>query len=100
MQDTLTSIITSAKYSELNQLQTTKNYLEYTKLQDEDFTFSDAEKSKLYVFEARYNQTTPRMKFIQTARVCGTHVYLLHVSIALDKTPDNYIELFRTFTCK
>ncbi len=100
MQDSLSSIITSKRYAELNSIQTSKNYLEYTKLQDQEFTFSDTEISRLYVFEARYNQTSPRMKFIQTARVCGSNVYLLHFSLALDKSPDIYTELLKTFVCK
>ncbi len=100
MQDTLTSLITSKRYAELNSLQTSKNYLEYTKLQDKEFIFSDEEVSRLYVFEARYNQTSPRMKFVQTARVCGSQVYLLHFSLALDKSPDIYTELLKTFVCK
>lgn len=100
LHDTLTNIVTSRNYSELNNIQTTKNYLEYTKLRDEDFTFSDSETSRLYIFEARYNATTPLMKFIQVARVCGTDVYLLHVSLTLDKVPDNYVELLKTFSCK
>lgn len=100
LRDTLTNIVTSRSYSELNNIQTTKNYLEYTKLRDEDFTFADSETSRLYVFEARYNTTTPLMKFIQVARVCGTSVYLLHVSLTLDKVPDNYVELLKTFSCK
>lgn len=100
MQDTLTNIVTSVKYSELNHLQTTKNYLEYTKLQELPLTFADDETSKVYVFEAKYNQTTPRMKFIQTARVCGTSVYILHFSLSLEKSPANYIDLMKTFICK
>ena len=100
MQDSLSSIITSKRYAELNAIQTSKNYLEYTKLQDQEFIFSDKEVSRLYVFEARYNQTSPRMKFVQTARVCGSEVYLLHFSLALDKSPDIYTELLKTFVCK
>lgn len=100
MKDGLNSIVTSSKYSELNNLQTSRNYLEYTKLQDTEFTFSDSETSRLYVFEARYNQTTPKMKFIQVARVCGSSVYFLHFSLSLDKSPDNYISLLKTFQCK
>ncbi len=100
MKNTLDTIVTSTKYSEINHLQTTKNYLEYTKMRDETFEFSDSETSRLYVFEARYNETTPRMKFIQTARVCGSSVYLIHVSLTVDKSPDNYIELLKTFRCK
>jgi hypothetical protein len=100
MRDTLAGVMSSTKYSEVNHLQTTRNYLEYTKIRDEAFTFSDGEPSRLYIFEARYNETTSRMKFVQTARTCGSVVYLLHVSLTLEKNPDNYAELLRTFTCK
>ncbi len=100
MQDALDMALTSKKYSELNHIQTTKNYLEYTKLQELSVTFSDADESVLYVFEARYNKTTPRMKFIQTAKVCGTRVYLLHATVSLDKVVDKYVELLKTFQCK
>jgi hypothetical protein len=100
MADSLDMPITSKKYSELNHIQTTKNYLEYTKLQELPIVFWDSDTSLLYVFEARYNKTTPRMKFIQTAKVCGTRVYLLHIAVSLDKTPDKYIELMKTFVCK
>ncbi len=100
MEDELKMPITSKKYSELNHIQTTKNYLEYTKLEEQEITFSDTDISLLYVFEARYNKTTPLMKFIQTAKVCGTRVYLLHASIGSRKLANNYIELFKTFRCK
>lgn len=91
--------MTSKKYSELNQIQTTRNYLEYTKITDDAILFVGDDESRVTVFEARYNTTTARMKFIQTAKVCGTKVYLIHAAIALDKNPDNYIDLFKTFTC-
>ncbi len=100
MEDDLTGLITSKKYSEVNELQTSRNYLEYTKLQDEALIFSDDDESRVFVFEAKYNQTTPRMKFVETAKVCGKKVYLLHFSITLDKNPDAYKELFKSFACK
>lgn len=100
MEDMLNVPTTSKRYSELNQLQTTRNYLEYTKISDEPILFADDDTSTVDVFEARYNTTTQRMKFIQTAKVCGTKVYLLHAAISLDKDPTNYISLFRTFRCK
>lgn len=83
MMDEIKSPITSRTYSELNHIQTTKNYLEYTKLQEIPLSFSDTDTSLMYVFEAKYNKTTPTMKFLQTAKVCGTKVYLLHASVAL-----------------
>lgn len=100
MQDSLNGIISSKRYAELNNVQTTKNYLEYTKIQDDLILFSDSDESRVSVFEAKYNPSTPRLKFIQTAKVCGTSVYLIHFSLALDKSPDAYIALAKTFSCK
>lgn len=100
MKDTLNGIITSAKYAELNAIQTKWNYLEYTKIQSDPIIFSDTDESRVSVFEAKYNLATPKLKFIQTAKVCGTSVYLIHFAIALDKSPDAYIALAKTFTCE
>mgnify|MGYP000935763099 FL=1 len=100
MQDSLNGIISSKRYAELNNVQTTKNYLEYTKIQDDLILFSDSDESRVSVFEAKYNPSTPRLKFIQTAKICGTSVYLIHFSLALDKSPDAYIALAKTFSCK
>jgi hypothetical protein len=100
MKDSLDTPVTSKKYSELNQIQTTRNYLEYAKISDDAILFRDDDESRVSVFEAKYNTTTSRMKFVQTAKVCGTSVYLLHAAIALDKNPENYIDLFRTFECQ
>lgn len=92
--------MTSRRYSELNNLQTKKNYYEYASLKEEDMIYNDSEPTRVYVFEAKYNETTPKLKFIQTARVCGTKVYLLHFTLSPDKKSDNYISLLKTFTCK
>ncbi len=100
MRDSLNGIITSSRYAELSNVQSSKHYLEYTKLQDDPIIFSDTDASRVTVFEAKYNPSTPRLKFIQTAKVCGTSVYLIHFSIALDKAPDAYIALAKTFACK
>lgn len=100
LEDSLNTPVTSKKYSEMNHIQTTKNYLEYTKLWDEPILFQDADESQAYIFEARYNTTTNRIKFIQTAKICGTKIYLLHAAIALDKDAENYIKLFKTFVCQ
>ena len=100
MSSTLDAPMTSKKYSQLNQLQTTRNYLEYSKLTDEDMTFTDSEVTRVYTFEARYNETSPRMRFVQTARVCSGTVYLMHLALSLDKDPTIYIPLLQTFVCK
>lgn len=99
MQDSLDIPVTSLSYSEKNNIQTTKNYLEYTKLQDDVISFNDSDTSRVYIFEARYNTTSQRMKFLQTAKVCGTKVFVLHITLGLDKDPAKYKELFSTFHC-
>jgi hypothetical protein len=98
--DTLTTLLTSKRYSELNSLQTRKNYLEYANILEENFTYTDGEPSRVYVFEARYNESTPTLKFIQSARVCGTKVYLIHFTLGRDRKSESYIDLLKTFTCK
>jgi hypothetical protein len=100
LSDDLKTPMTSKKYAELNQVQSTKKYLEYTKLKNDTILFSDEDDSQVYIFEARYNTTTPRMKFIQTAKVCGTKVYLLHIALSLDKDPGTYTDLLKSFACK
>lgn len=100
MRDTLNGMITSSRYSQLNNIQTSKHYTEYTKLQDDPIIFADSDTSRVYVFEAKYNPNVPRLKFVQTAKVCGTKVYLIHFSLALDRGPDPYIRLAKTFTCQ
>jgi hypothetical protein len=84
----------------MNHLQTKKNYLEYALIKESTITFQDSETSRYFVFEAKYNESTPRLKFIQTARVCGTRVYLLHFTLSLDKKADTYAKILETFTCK
>ena len=100
MKDSLNGIISSKKYAELNSIQTSKNYLEYTKIQDDLIIFWDTDESRVTVFQAKYNPSTPLLKFVQTAKVCGTSVYLINFSLALKKAPDAYIALAKTFTCK
>jgi len=99
IQDSLNGLITSAKYSEINHLQTTRNYLEYTDVAQEIITFSDTDTAPAYTFMARYNDTTPKAQFIQTAKVCGTTVYLIHFSLQAKEKPETYRELLSTFVC-
>jgi hypothetical protein len=58
LSENVDTIITSVKYSEVNHIQTAKNYLEYTKLGDASISFADGDTSRVYTFEGRYNETT------------------------------------------
>ncbi len=70
LQDSLDTIITSAKYSDINRLQAGRKYLEYTDLGEEEITFPDTDVASVAIFEARYNETAPMALFLQVAKVC------------------------------
>jgi hypothetical protein len=64
--------------------------------------FTDDEASVLYIFEAKYNQDTPSLKFLQTAYVCGQNKAFL-LTIAVSKSVrdlSRYEQLLSSFNCK
>lgn len=98
--DDLEYVTSSRKYSEQNNAQTQKKYAEYKLVSAGGIIFGDSDESKYYVFDAKYNNNTQKLRFVQTAKVCGTRVYLLHASIALNANYEDYVNIFRTFSCK
>ena len=100
LRDDLDTIISSKRYADLNHVQTARNYLEYTFLGQTLLTFDDGDTAGAYTFEARYNETTPRIKYIQTAKVCGRNVYLLNFSLALDRDTAAYMPFLSSFHCR
>ncbi len=95
------SSMTSRKYSVVNQALTTGKYIEYTKLSDKKISFPDNDEGLLVQFEAKYNNDTPKQKFLQAAKICGKDIYLLTIGLALStNNTDKYQEIFESFTCK
>lgn len=93
--------ITSLKYWIINYALTTWNYLQFTKLDEKTISFSDSDTSNLYIFEAKYNTTTPLRKFLQTSKVCGNQVYLITIWLSIDITDTTkYEDLTKSFNCK
>lgn len=101
LKDTLTEAISSKKYSVVNYALTTGGYKDFVKLSDSSIAFtSDKDESNLYAFEAKYNDTTPKQKFLQTAKVCGKSVYLITMGLNLSiGSTTKYEDLIKTFTC-
>lgn len=100
IKEKLTEAITSKKYSIVNYAFSTGEYKEFVKLDEKTITYPDKDEANLYIFEAKYNINTPKMKFIQTAKVCGDTVYLITFGLGLtmgDTT--KYEDLIKTFTC-
>lgn len=78
-----------------------KNFYDYKVLENEEFAFSDGKKSSLLIFEARYNEATPKLNFLQTANICGDKNFL--ITISLPKNTNDfkiYKYMLSTFQCK
>lgn len=93
---------TSKKYSIVNYTLTTGKYQEFTKLDEKEIVFPDNDSANLYIFEAKYNSTTPKQKFIQSAKICGNQVYLITVGLGASATAvstTKYESLVKSFTC-
>lgn len=100
LEDTLSHIGSSKQYSEQNHIHTKQKYQEYRLIESSPILFTDSDESKYYVFDAKYNSQTPKMRFIQTAKICGTRVYLIHFALGFDANISEYIALSKTFACK
>jgi hypothetical protein len=91
---------TSREYAITNNTLSTSEYLEYTKLAEKELKFSDEDTSLLYEFEARYNTTSPKTRFFQTAKVCGGKVYLVTIGVSLTtEGNERYEGLIGSFKC-
>lgn len=94
--------VDSTTFSNWNHVWWAREYLEYNKLESKTIEFLDKDTSDLYIFEARYNTITPKLKFLQTGRVCtGRKAYLITMAISSDiKDTSKYEEIIKTFKCK
>lgn len=96
------SSFSSLDYAISNNIWATKEYLNYKKLDSQEFDFPDGEEGILYVFEAKYNSKTPTFKFIQTWKVCEKKSsFLLTIGVNMSiKDTSKYENLLKTVSCK
>ena len=102
LSDDLKTYVTSSEFSMLNNIWAQTDYLDYLELNSKEFKFKDEEKSVLYIFEAKYNLDTPKLRFLQTAHICKQNkAYFLTLALpATVKDTSKYEEFLSTFTCK
>ncbi len=102
LSDDLKKFTTSKDFSMLNNIWAETDYLDYKKLESKEFTFLDEEQSLLYIFEAKYNLDTPRLKFLQTAHICNQNkAFFLTIAIPTTiKDTSKYEYLLSTFECR
>ncbi len=94
---------TASEYVSQSMLWASREYLSLAIDTDEQFTFSDGEKSRLVIFRAKYNEITEEHLFMQTARICGKTVYLMTLGLENDTSAesyDRYRPIFSSFACQ
>jgi len=97
----LNQVTTSRNFSIINNIWATGEYTDYVLLESQDIDFWKDNASKAYIFEAKYNEATPKLKFIQTSAVCWKNWYLLTIALSLDtQSTDKYVDILKTFRCK
>ena len=101
LSDDLKTFTDSSEYSMANNVWAKREYTDYLQLNNKGITFTDGTKSQLYIFEAKYNLETPKLKFLQTAYVCNPNKgYFLTIAIAPTiKDTEKYETLLSTFSC-
>lgn len=98
----LNTDLLSSEYSSLNNVWSKWEYFSYKLLEEKDIDFDDNSSSKLYIFEAKYNENTPKVSFIQTAVVCPENKWYL-ITLWLNTEILNftrYENIIKTFSCK
>lgn len=77
-----------------------RSYLSYQKVSDKNTTFSDNTTGKVIVFDAQYNEQTPKKRFVQTAKICGTDIYLLTYALNPQSNTEEAHKLLAQTNCK
>lgn len=101
LSDTLKTFTDSQEFAIANNVWARSQYIDYIELENKSFDFIDGTSSQLYIFEAKYNLETPKIKFIQTAYVCNPNTgYLLTMAVSPSvKITNKYETLLSTFSC-
>ncbi len=105
LEDTLLWNISSEQYARNDYQISIKKYSWFRELAQKSIQYQDGINSKLYIFEAKYNPDSPRMKFIQSSKICKdentNYVYNLTIALPSSATDlDKYEWLIKTLQCK
>jgi len=101
LSDDLWIFTSSKEFSMLNNVWASKDYIDYKLIESKNFNFIDEEESVLYIFEAKYNLDTPKLKFLQTSHICNQNkAFFFTIAIPTStKDTSKYEELLKTFKC-
>lgn len=94
----------STDYANSNNLWSENYYHYYKKIAKNSFVYwqkKDWLTSDIFIFDAKYNYDTPRIRFLQTGIVCGKKWY--NITLAISPTIQDtlkYEYMISTFQCK
>lgn len=102
LEEDLKYTITASDFSKMNNDSSQKSYDEYLLREEKEIQFTDGEKSKIFIFNAKYDSKTPKLTFLQTARICQEKKsFFLTLALPMDiKETARYEEMISTFECK
>lgn len=94
--------ISTEDYTKSLVINNEKENFEYKFLEEKEIKFSDSKKWKLEIFEARYDNSTPKLKFLQTSSICEdkkAYTITLAIPTNIEKI-SQYEYMLSTFKCK
>ncbi len=96
--------ISSVGYAHSTFAKTKQDVSSIKNIQQKTISFGDGEDadiSKVYIFDAKYASQTPRIRYLQTATICGKRGYLMTLSIPKNvKNTLKYEYMLSQFRCK
>jgi len=97
----VTSATTSKQYSLAGKTGIENEFYLYKERESGDLEFIDEELSHVSVFEAQYNENTPKLHYIQTSRICNNKAFTVTITVNKEVTDfSRYKTLLSTFQCK
>lgn len=101
LSDTLNPSISAEDFLNGNENNLASYYSSYVLLDKKQITYSDDISGALLRFEAKYNQTTPNIQFLQATRVCDNQrAYTITIALpSLERESIKYQEIIQTFRC-
>lgn len=104
LEDRLIWNLSSSQYARNDYRVSIKNYSGFREISEKEITYIDGDISKLYTFEAKYNPDSPRMRFLQSSKICSeeTSNKVYNTTIALPPSVDDlekYEALIKSLSC-
>lgn len=94
------SFPSQADYMDRAEKSSQRSYLSYQKVSDKNINFLDQSTGRISAFDAQYNEQTPKKRFVQTAKMCGTDIYLLTYALNPQSNTEEAHKLLSQTNCK